>query len=46
MEYPPKLLCNVLKINLNFHTNTIDSYGDYLFAIIMDIYHEFSEYRC
>jgi len=26
-------------------SSTIHSYGDYLFSISMDIYHEFSEYR-
>jgi len=42
-----------MEINLNFHTTnvaqysstTIDSYGDYLFAITVEIYHELSEYR-
>jgi len=41
-----------MEIDLNFHTKNvaqcslsdIDSYGDYLFTISMDIYHELSEY--
>jgi len=31
--------------NVAFFLSIIDSYGDYLFAISIDIYHELSEYR-
>jgi len=39
------IFLNVLpRRTLHSRSSTIDSYGDYLFAITMDIYHELGEF--